>query len=201
MSRTIAEHRDKAEEVIAGYCDPRNLYAYRTYDRVTHDGPLTPEDVLMANLMSLRLTWNDVVPLFATGAGPAQRLRRSLNCALVDLRSGQPFEDHESVESLEASVAGLAAANEAALEVRNWTYVTVSKVLHRRRPHIVPIMDSRVRNFYGTRKPASIRAALWSDISKNRDWLHDVATGFPRPDGVEMSLLRAADILIWRGDP
>lgn len=200
MPRTIAEHRKDSHQVIAAYCDVRSHYAYRTYDRVTADGALAPEDVLMANLLSLRLTWQDVIPLFAEGVGSAQQLRRSLNRALSELARVPAFEDHTSVESLEANVESLAAANTAAIDVPRWTEVTVSKVLHRRRPHIVPIVDSRVRRFYGARKPAQIRSALWADITENRDWLLEAAAAFPRPDGAEMSLLRAADILIWHGD-
>lgn len=197
MPKTIGDHRDDALSILATYCDPRGQYAYRTYDRVLVDGALTPEDILMANLLSLRLTWQDVIPLFADGKGTAVQLRRSLNRALRSLTHVPAFEEHRSIEALEESLASLAEANLAATRVPGWTEVTVSKVLHRRRPHIVPIIDSRVRRFYGARKPTQLRAALWEDIRDNQDWLESVATEFPRPDGHEMSLLRAADILIW----
>lgn len=160
MPKTIRDQRDNARQVIAAYCDPKGNYAYRTYDRVTGDGPLTPEDVLMANLLSLRLSWQDVIPLFAEGTGTAAQLRRSLNRALRLLAQVPAFEDHESVDALEETARSLAAANLSATKVSGWTEVTVSKVLHRRRPHIVPIIDSRVRSFYGTRKPAQLRAAF-----------------------------------------
>jgi hypothetical protein len=197
MPRTIQEHQRDARKIIAAYCDPGSHYAYRTYDRVLGDAALTPEDVLMANLLSLRLTWQDVIPLFADGAGTSANLRRSLNRALQHLAHVPAFEDHENLEALENSLVPLANANLAATKVSGWTEVTVSKVLHRRRPHIVPIIDSRVRHFYGVRKPAQLRAALWHDVRDNQEWLETVATEFPRPDGQEMSLLRAADILIW----
>ena len=198
MPKTIRDQRDNAREVLAAYCDPKGHFAFRTYDRVVSDAALTPEDVLMTNLLSLRLTWQDVIPLFAEGTGPAAELRRSLNRALRLLAQVPAFEDHESVDALEESVVSLAAANLAATKVAGWTEVTVSKVLHRRRPHIVPIIDSRVRSFYGVRKPAHLRAALWEDIRDNQEWLETAATEFLRPDGQEMSLLRATDILIWR---
>ncbi|WP_356833884.1 DUF6308 family protein [Arthrobacter sp. APC 3897] len=48
---------------------------------------------------------------------------------------------------LECAVQSLAAASMAAIQVKWWTAVSVSKVLHRRRPHIVPLIDSRIKNF------------------------------------------------------
>ena len=200
MGKTIRDLRDNAHDVMAAYCDPKGHYAYRTYDRVIVDAALTPEDVLMANLLSLRLTWQDVIPLFAEGTGTAAQLRRSLNRALRILAHVPAFEDHASVEALEESTASLAEANLAATRVAGWTEVTVSKVLHRRRPHIVPIIDSRVRSFYGARKPAVLRAALWEDVRENEEWLRTAAMEFPRPDGQDMSLLRAADILVWHAE-
>lgn len=81
--------------------------------------------------------------------------------------------------------------------VRGWTAVTVSKVLHRGLPHIVPIIDSRVRQFYEVRSPQAVRRHLWEDITENRGWLDAVASRFPPADGQPVSLLRCADILIW----
>lgn len=74
---------------------------------------------------------------------------------------------------------------------------SVSKVLHRRRPQIVPLYDSRVQDFYGVRKPENFRAALWEDIQGNLDWLSEMASTKKTPDGREFSVLRLADILIW----
>jgi hypothetical protein len=91
----------------------------------------------------------------------------------------------------------LAAANTAAMPVQWWTAVTVSKVLHRRRPHIVPLLDSLVYEFYGTKHPRPVRKALWEDIRENAGWLADLAATRTTPDGRPPSILRLADILIW----
>ena len=197
MPQSIASLRDRSESLLAGFCDPTQHFAFRTYDRSTRDGPLLPEDVLMANLLSLRLGWRDVIPLFAEGDRPAQHLRIKLDEALVELSSAKAFEDHASLDELEQCVGSLKRANLATEKMPGWTAVTVSKVLHRRRPQIVPLIDSRVKRFYGTRHPAVVRACLWRDISANKDWLRTAASKIKRPDGNELSLLRAADILIW----
>ncbi|MCW2135461.1 hypothetical protein B0G38_004655 [Arthrobacter sp. VKM Ac-2550] len=153
----------------------------------------------MANLLSLKLGWKDVIPLFAEGEGPEQRLRTALEAALGALRDAEPFESFETPESLENAVSTLAEANAATETVENWTPVTVSKVLHRRRAHIVPLNDSRVRDFYGVRPTQSklLRKALWEDINENADWLNELASSKTTPDGRPLSLLRLADILIW----
>ncbi|WP_426303158.1 DUF6308 family protein [Arthrobacter sp. R-11] len=175
-----------------------HAYAFNTYDhRGEINALLSPSDVLMANLLSLRLSAPDVIPLFNDGDGPAQRLRNAIDQALVELRDVDSFESYPDISRLEEATESLAAANRAALEVKGWTAVTVSKVLHRRRPHIVPLIDSRVFSFYGTKYPSEVRACLWEDIRANTDWLTPLAAATVTPDGEQLTLLRLADILIW----
>lgn len=196
----LADLRKNAPARLATYIDPSSHYAFHTYDCLGDPSqPLSPADVLMANLLSLRLSWLEVIPLFSTGPADedAHKLRFALDAALVTLRDAARFEDHASLEALEETIVPLARANFAADAVPLWTYVTVSKVLHRRLPQIVPILDSRVRDFYGARKPERLRAALWEDVSENRDWLSQEAARHHTPDGRGMTVLRCADILIW----
>lgn len=194
----LLARRAGAEDRLRAYMDPSGPYAYRTYDHwYGEDGALVPSDVLLANLMSLRLGWREVIPLFAEGHGEGPALRLALDKALTDLATARNFEDYESLDGLEGALASLAAANVASKSVRKWTAVTVSKVLHRRRPHIVPIIDSRVRKFYGAKQPSALRAAIWEDIRLNRDWLADLAFTRTTPDGRPLTVLRVADILIW----
>lgn len=198
VSSSLASLKEEAKGKLDRYTSTTLGYAFNTYD---HQGavdlPLTPADVLMANLLSLRLTGRDVIPLFMEGDGPAPGLREALETALIDLRDADAFETYETLPMLEQAVGSLAAANRAAIPVDQWTAVTVSKVLHRRRPHIVPLIDSRVRKFYGVSSPQAVRQALWEDIRENADWLSDLAATKRTPDGRPMSLLRVADILIW----
>lgn len=194
----LASLRDDANDKLDSYTSTTRGYAFNTYDtQGAVDAPLTPSDVLMANLLSLQLSARDVIPLFVDDGEPAQHLRVKLDQALVDLRDVPPFESHEDLSSLEQSLESLAAANTAAIPVKWWTSVTVSKVLHRRRPHIVPLVDSRVHHFYGTKHPEPLRAALWEDIRENSSWLTALAATRTTPDGRPLSVLRLADILIW----
>lgn len=203
--KSVGALRKSAGELLREYTDPAMDFAFRTYDSLygrTYVRSIEPSDVLMAKLMSLPLEWGDVIPMFAVGDGKPQSLRVALDRALVDLAGVPSFEDHESVEHLERSVVSLAAANQATEGVPNWTPVTVSKVLHRHRPHIVPVCDSRVRDFYGISKgkkswPSELRAALFADARENKGWLTDLAAGFSTPDRRPLTVLRAMDIMIW----
>lgn len=193
--------QSSAPEKLDRYTSPKLRYAFHTYDRRGEwEAPLTPADVLMANLLSLQLSARDVIPLFMDDEGPAQRLLHALNAALAELGNAEAFETYDELSELEGAVQTLAAANVAAIPVKWWTAVTVSKVLHRRRPHIVPLIDSRIRKFYGAKPPALVRQALWEDIRENADWMGDLAATKRTPDGHPLSLLRLADILIWTPD-
>ncbi|MEC5192639.1 MULTISPECIES: DUF6308 family protein [unclassified Arthrobacter] len=197
-SSSLGSLKSSSQGKLERYTSTTRGYAFNTYDHQGEaDGPLAPADVLMANLLSLQLSARDVIPLFTVGDGPPQRLRQSLDIALVDLRDADCFESYDELSGLERAVESLAAANTAALSVKWWTAVTVSKVLHRRRPHIVPLIDSRVYEFYGTKHPGPVRKALWEDIRENSGWLTDLAATMKTPDGRPLSLLRLADILIW----
>lgn len=203
--RSLEKLESKARSLLEFYMDPGSDYSFTTYDvspQNTSDS-LRPEDILVANLLSLRLTAKHVVPLFAatessagTGAGA---LRRALDEALVALRPAAAFESFSSAEAMQDALEPLARANRATRSVRGWTPVTVSKVLHRHAPQVVPIVDSRVRDFYSVAKGQEheLRARMWTDIRANIGWLRSVAAEHRTPDGRPVSVLRAADILIW----
>jgi hypothetical protein len=202
----LAELQTVARNYVDTYTDPLEGFAFTTYDLAeTHSGSLTPGDVLMANLLSLRLDWRDVIPLFAAGDGPYTKLREALDEALEEARGLPPFEDCSQEQ---VAMPALRHANELAEEcprhptrrARGWTIVTVSKVLHRLAP-TVPLVDSRVRAFYGTLYGAEFRRRLWADIGANRDWLSELATCHQIRES-PMPLTRVADIIIWMdGNP
>ncbi|MGY1735873.1 DUF6308 family protein [Geodermatophilus sp. SYSU D00684] len=203
---SIETLRDCAEGHLDAYTDPAGRSAFVTYDSWWDRSPdrITPAEVFMANCLSLRLTAPDVVPLFARGDTPATRLLAALQRVLdeVPAEGGESFEDLSSIDEAPFTYFRAACAATDATEtepkVRNWTAVTVSKVLHRLRPALVPVVDSEVSAFYGAgpNRPVLYRA-LHSDIDTNREWLADLAARRRTPDGRPLSLLRTADIVIW----
>ncbi len=198
MGSGLASLRSTAQGKLERYTSTNLGYAFNTYDHLGEiDAPLSPADVLMANLLSLQLSARDVIPLFTDGDGPPQQLRKALDTALLELRDAKSFESYDDLSELEQAIESLAAANSAAIPVKWWTAITVSKVLHRRRPHIVPLIDRRVYDFYGTRRPSVVRRAFWEDLRENAKWLAELAATQQTPDGRPLSVLRLADILIW----
>lgn len=197
--RSVAEFRAVADKHLATYTDPARTYAFATYDQAAiHDGPITAADVLMANLLSLRLGWREVTPVFVEVDGQPTPLRRSLDDALDEARGLPALE--ECTEE-QAAMPRLAHANWMAWghprdgRKRAWTEVTVSKVLHRLSPNI-PIVDSVVGKFYGVKGGAVFRQRLRQDLIANRGWLEELAAQY-QVRGQPMALTRVADIVIW----
>jgi hypothetical protein len=76
--------------------------------------------------------------------------------------------------------------------------VAVTKILHRKRPRLVPISDSLVREFYGLRGGyGPLFEAVHRDVVAHGDWLDDLRRHRATPDGLRMSRLRALDIVVW----
>ena len=84
--------------------------------------------------------------------------------------------------------------------------VGISKILHRKRPALVPIFDRWVYQFYlGTpppvgsydKAPRRLWPLLQADLRANRAWLASLASPVQTPDGRLLPILRAADIIIW----
>ncbi|GAB3358824.1 DUF6308 family protein [Modestobacter lapidis] len=201
VRRSLAELQERAAGHLARYTAPDGYYGFATYDQsAVHDGPLTPADVLMANLLSLRLDWRDVVPLFAAGGTPYGLLRSALGDALAEARALPPLEDCTEEQAL---MPALSRANQVAYETphsprrtrRTWGPVTVSKVLHRLAP-TVPLIDAYVMGFYAARWSQDARLAIRADLIGNREWLEPLAAAHP-VRGEPMPLTRVADIAIW----
>ena len=87
-SRSIAELRHAAVAYLDEFTDPSGSFAFLTYDQAdVHAGPITAADVVMANLLGLKLGGRDVIPLFADDGMPPAQLRRALDAALDEARS------------------------------------------------------------------------------------------------------------------
>ena len=105
--------------------------------------------------------------------------------------------------------AAVAACRTAAANVPWFKESSLTKTLHRKRPQLVPIFDSAVYLFYFGRSPRFSRwsehtaaaRALWRrqqrDLLSNHSWIADLAQDVPTPDGRRVTVLRAADIVIW----
>jgi hypothetical protein len=197
MAPTIASLRPCAVYHLDAYTDLNSNFAFKTYDCQYGDTDvLTPLDCLAANLLDLRLRQQDVIPLFQP-VGPAAELRRAMQDVLDATTADTPnFADLASIDETPFDLVRI--ANKASEVVLEWTAVTVCKVLHRLRPRLVRVYDSVVRRFYVAQSsPGIFFERFHHDLRSNREWLTELARARHTPDDRELSILRAADIIIW----
>jgi hypothetical protein len=74
-----------------------------------------------------------------------------------------------------------------------------TKILHRKRPHFVPIFDSKVATFYGAtaRRPWELWPRLQADLRCSIELVDWLRAGVSTPDNRPLSRLRTVDIVIW----
>ncbi len=192
------EHPD---QVLLDYLDVRNGYAYPAYDRlVTNGSPeLVDGDLLAPALMGVHLD-----------AGRFSLLREMLPAleAVADLPdvSLQAADDDHVL-----CVAGLfGILDEPRYAGRGIRGTVVSKILHRKRPELVPIYDSRIFEAY-TAPGVLPRTAdrSWQQFMAElcmtmRADLHAEAKAFTeleelaRAQETPVTQLRILDVLVWR---
>jgi hypothetical protein len=192
---------DAPDQLLLDYLDARNGYAYPAYDRlVTNGGPaLVDGDLLAPALIGVHMD-----------AGRFGLLREMLPAleAVADL-PGVPLQSADDDHIL--CVAGLfGILDEPRYAGRGVRGTVVSKVLHRKRPDLVPLYDSRIFEAYtapGVLPRSTDRA--WADFifdlcAQMREDLQGEAAAFDAlealaaGEGAPLTRLRILDILVWR---
>ncbi len=192
------EHPD---QVLLDYLDVRNSYAYPAYDRLVTNGSsqLVDGDLLAPALMGVHID-----------AGRFALLREMLPALeavadLPDVALQDADDDHVYC------VAGLfGILDEPRYAGRGIRGTVVSKILHRKRPDLVPIYDSRIFEAY-TAPGVLPRTAdrSWQQFMAElcrtmRADLHAEAKAFTeleelaRERDAPVTRLRILDVLVWR---
>jgi hypothetical protein len=166
------------------------VWAYQYYDVVPFTGPgIGPIDVLAAAVLHPGLRRSDLT-FFANHGGIVDSwLRGALEqLALADA-------DDSTIDHLE----------ELALWPGAPTLALLTKVLHRARPALMPLVDKHILEWYrpitGERMareawPRLLRA-IASDAATNADSLDELADEVEKGTGLRPSALRIIDIAIW----
>ena len=192
------EHPD---EVLRDYIDVRNGFAFPSYDRLVTNGAATlvDGDLLAPNLIGAEVD-----------RGRFALLREMLPALQgVAALPAVPLEDAD--EATIAQVADLfAVLDQAPYAGKGVRGTIISKVLHRKRPDLVPLYDSRIFESY-TAPGAIPRAAhrTWREFmellcTQMRDDLRaetdafDELVGVAGDGGALLTRLRILDILVWR---
>ncbi len=194
----LVEHPD---ELLLDYVDIRNGYSYPAYDRlITNGSPsLVDGDLLAPTLMGVHVD-----------AGRFALLREMLPAleAVAELPEVS-LEDAEDDHVM--CVAGLfGILDEPRYAGRGVRGTIVSKVLHRKRPDLVPIYDSRIFEAYTAqgvlpRTPErswqefmhALCSQMRADLQGEREAFKELQA-VAEDAGSPLTKLRILDILVWR---
>ena len=192
---------EQPDQLLLDYLDVRNGYAYPAYDTLETNGSstLVDGDLLAPVLLGAHVD-----------AGRFTLLREMLPAleAVTDL-PGVALQDADDDHVL--CVAGLfGILDEPRYAGKGIRGTIVSKVLHRKRPELVPLYDSRIFEAYTA--PGAIPRTTdiaWQQFmallcTQMRDDLRAEAPAFAAlqqlaaAEGTPVSQLRILDILVWR---
>lgn len=198
----MVELRGCARAHLDRYTDRNGPRAFWTYDRGDGGLELTPLDCLAPNLLSMRVDYRLVVPLFASEGDSSDLLAAMNSLLLMDGVSEARFleQDLSADDGHWGAVRSVLRATEP---VTGLSAVWATKVLHRKLPNLVPVYDGKVYEFYFGTKPSGRRApgrffsALHSDLLSSEPWLAELVSTYWTADRRPLSVLRAADIVIW----
>lgn len=192
---------EHADQVLLDHLDPRNAYAITAYDRLVTNGSaaLVDGDLLAPNLIGTAVDRDRFL------------LLRELMPRIAGIADLPPVALQDAADDVVDEVAALfAVLDDAPYAGRGVRGTILSKVLHRKRPDLVPLYDSRIFESY-TAPGAVERSAhrswrdsmtlllqqMRADLRAERDafdQLERVAEGA----GLPLSRLRVLDVLVWR---
>lgn len=209
---------ERCGELVADYVAPSKKFGWPLYDEDLMPARLVGVDLTAPGLLSypIKSTYLDCMGCESLSDVGKPNPYRSFYLAMKRFVEGGgdvEFVDlpTEAVRSLEwattkAEVIGppeWKRLGACLIEVQlcdGLTSVAATKILHRKRPSLVPINDSLVREFFGVKRgyPA-LFLALHDELSDGevRVELERIALRYKGIDGRCMSVLRALDIIVW----
>lgn len=196
--RSVSSLAACASEHLATYTDPQGNRAFAAYDRVGVPDRLDPADFLAPAMLQAPVRGEFIIEMYQP-EGPYARLREALEAVVADeVAASARFEELDLGD--ETGPWGLVrAALRASDHTPRIKASIVTKILHRKRPQLVPIFDSKVAQYYGvtSAQPWNLWPLLQDDVREHTGWLDDLSSGISTPDGRPLSRLRALDIIVW----
>lgn len=192
---------EDAEDLLLAYVDPDGPYAFPAYDELVTNGSseLVDGDLLAPSLLDAHVDYARFVLL--------KRMLPSI-CEAWSRLPETPLEDTDDAGV--AAVARCFAVLDEPIYVRAGARGTiVSKVLHRKRPDLIPLYDSRIWTAYtvsgaigrGSHRPwvevmQALCHSMRADLRNNRAEFETLrATAAAK--GARLTALRILDILVW----
>ena len=223
---SISLLKNCAKDHLSDFVDPVGPWKYparigprsfHTYDRQGDSAQFDSLDALAPSLLNAGIGLTEVNQMFSgDDKNPYNHLRMTIEKCLTGLASlvdqGLETLDFGDVDfsSTDTPWSLVHACYIASHETKHIGYSKVSKMLHRKIPTYVPIIDSKLLGFYDLRSdhlwgPLKVKrdvlkkylCLLQADFRKNRNFLDDISDGVLTSEGNPVSSLRVADIIIW----
>lgn len=192
--------------------------SFHTYDRQGDASKFDPLDALAPSMLDARLGPMEINQMFSANDtdNPFNNLRVTIERCLTQLASlaaqSQGTLDFADVDfsSIDGPWSYVNACYIASEKTNQIGYSKVSKMLHRKQPTFIPIIDSKLANFYGMnsqrfygsetrsrRELEKYHSLFQTDFRTNRNFLNELSSEVLTSEGNPVSSLRVADIVIW----
>jgi len=190
---------DHCLEKVLSFCQEDASYeAYDLLD-IAQDDTLTDLDILVANNIRARMDGRAFLSFKRNKA----KIERALGTLPVDVALDDPWPD-ERLMRQGIEKAYLACWDEQVGPAR------ITKVLHKKRPQLIPLMDRVVvigryyAKYPGPRSwvpcMMAVTDRIKEDMMRNATALQDLQKGL-REKAINLTRVRLFDILLWMGYP
>lgn len=206
---SVIDLKDKADEWLAEYCDSKSLYAWPWYDYDSDSDVLSAFDLLAPSFLNYnvphKFRQKMLVPIEEKNPYSVMKSKMSdfltrpegrdlhfekMPIAVFDKPDNSVYSDLISlIDHTNSKCVGLSG-------------VAVTKILHRKRPNLVPLIDRRIRTFYFGKNRGSdleLLKLIHKDLQSLETirFLDERRKTFVLGNKEQMSRLRAMDIIIW----
>jgi len=181
----------ECDELVKSFCKHDSSYTNYDLQLVPQDNVLRPEEIRLSHKMGARFSNSLIENLLNRGNSITKALSQiSLGLSILDSFEKIPWDVLEELFKT-CVMPGLGEAN-------------ITKILHKKRPQLIPILDSVVQGYLGglpvthsnvpqapEKKIVFHIRQLKQDADANRLTLLNLAEQF------DLSVVRILDILIW----
>jgi hypothetical protein len=206
---SVVDLRDKAEEWLADYCGENSLYAWPWYDNDSGPGTLSAFDLLAPSFLNYHIPhqirqnmlvnrdkenpYSVMKLMMSDFLTKTERLDLKFDKMPIELFNNpddSPYGDLINlIKFTNSKCSGLSG-------------VAITKILHRKRPNLVPLIDRRIRAFYFGKNSGSdlgLLRLIHNDFQSPETirLLDERRETFVLGNKAQMSRLRALDIIIW----
>jgi hypothetical protein len=173
-----------------------NDYSYRSYDSVSipADDTLGEEDLRIANRIGARMSAAEIAGILEHASEMEEALRRiPADVSLADPEDRIPWDALHQLYSAPSDVSGIGLAK-------------LTKALHKKRPHLIPMLDSVVAGYLrsvdsippggGLAAATALTRSYKRDLDANRETLECVQADL-EAHGYALTLCRILDLYTW----